>query len=265
MASLREAQRRRRRAGIDQPVVDLVGDELDAEIVRRRDQRAERLRRHHGAARIGRAGDQHAGKRRLRVGALPASPASAHGGSPRRSRSRPASRPSARDQVLVGRIAGRGDRHPVAGIEGAEKGQVEGRRRAGGHHDALGRHVEAVFLAIVARDARPAAPAGPAPRCSGSGRRRPRSAPPPAPSPAPAPPAGRPPCGRPASPACSRSAAARMTSMTMNGWISLRREACGGRLIAAPPCSPPRSCSRPIYRPCPSPAEGRVDPPARAP
>ncbi len=61
-------------------------------------------------------------------------------------------------QVLVGRIAGCGDRHPLAGIEGAEEGQVEGGRGAGGHHDALGGNVEAVGFRIVAGNPRPERP-----------------------------------------------------------------------------------------------------------
>ena len=56
-------------------------------------------------------------------------------------------------QVLVGRVAGRGDRNPLADVEGAEKGEVEGGRGAGGDHDALGRHLEAVGFRVVAGDA----------------------------------------------------------------------------------------------------------------
>ena len=62
-----ELQRGRRRAGVDQAVVDLVGDEEDAEILGRLDQRLQRVRRHHRAGRIGGAGDEHAGERLLRV------------------------------------------------------------------------------------------------------------------------------------------------------------------------------------------------------
>ena len=91
--------------------------------------------RDHRSGRIGGAGEQHALQRLFGVR--------------RRADARPSRWPAPTEldlddfdaerghDVAVGRIAGRGDRDTVAGIEHRQKCQVEGRRRAGRHRDPL--------------------------------------------------------------------------------------------------------------------------------
>jgi hypothetical protein len=59
-----------------------------------------------------------------------------------------------REDVAVGRVAGRGERDPVARLERGEKGELERRRRAGGDDD-LGRiDGDPVARAIIGGDRR---------------------------------------------------------------------------------------------------------------
>jgi len=95
----------------------------------------QRLRRHHGAGRIGGAGDEHALERRLAM---------------RRQqhlrRDRPARRLRGLDRhrfaaeraqdMPVGRIARQRDRDPIAGLEQREERQNESARRSRGDDDA---------------------------------------------------------------------------------------------------------------------------------
>ena len=62
------------RHGVIEPVINLVGNKTDAFVIRDTDQGRKRVGRHHGAGRIGRACDQHAGQRLLRCAARNVSP-----------------------------------------------------------------------------------------------------------------------------------------------------------------------------------------------
>ncbi len=57
-----------------------------------------------------------------------------------------------REDVAVGRIARRRQRHPVADVEGGQEGQQEGARRAGGDHHLPRRHGGAVGPAVMVGD-----------------------------------------------------------------------------------------------------------------
>ncbi len=56
--------------------------------------------------------------------------------------------------IAIRRVAGIGERHLVAGIERGEETEQERARRAGGDNDALDRHIDAVFVLVMTRDAR---------------------------------------------------------------------------------------------------------------
>ncbi len=126
---------------------------------------------HHGAGRIGRARD-HARRRAAslrcaamqRLAAISAQRVAAVGLDQHRLAAE-------RGQDMpVRRIAGIGDRHPVARLEQRQKRQDEAARRAGGHHDARRIEREAVGLAIMPRDARAQRRNARASRCSRCGR-----------------------------------------------------------------------------------------------
>ena len=125
--------------------------------------------------------------------------------------------------VAVRRIAGIGERHPVAGLEQRQERQDEAAGRTGGDHHAAGIEREAVGVRIVAGDARAqrrhAERLGIADAAVGERARAACRAT-----------AGAGAAGWPTSmwtmcaPVASSRAAAAITSMTMNGGTSLRRE-----------------------------------------
>ena len=100
------------------------------------------------------------------------------------------------EDVAVRRIAGIGQRHPVAGFEQRQERQDEAAGGAGGHHHPAGIERQIVGLAVMAGDARAQAWGCRAIRYSRCGPWRARPAPPRSRSAAPAPPAGLPPYAR---------------------------------------------------------------------
>ena len=100
------------------------------------------------------------------------------------------------EDVPVGRIAGIGQRHPVARLEQRQERQDEAARGAGGDHHARRVEREVVGVGVMAGDSRPQATGCRASRYSRCGHARARPAPPQSRSPARAPPAGPPPCAR---------------------------------------------------------------------
>ncbi len=187
-----------------------------------RDQTRQRVGIHHGAGRIGRARHHQAGERLLAVL-----------GDQRLGRQRPARLGRGLDQhrlatergedVPVRRIAGIGQRHPVARLEQRQKRQDEAAGGAGGHHHARRIEREIVGLGVVAGDSRPQARECRASRYSRCGRASAACA-------ACQRGAGAGAAGWPTSmcttraPLASSAAAAAITSMTMNGGTSLRLE-----------------------------------------
>ena len=130
-------------------VIDLVGDQPHAPCVAPFGQGLQLRAAHHRAGRIGRArhdqpGDRpcllERGDRRLE--------AIGRGG-----RQIDGLEIERRQDVAIGRIARRRERHPVAGIEAREEGERKAARRAGRDDHPLGRHLGAVGVAIVPRDA----------------------------------------------------------------------------------------------------------------
>ena len=186
------------------------------------------VRLHHGAGRIGRAGDHHAGERLL-----------AMRGDQRLRRQRPARLGRRFDQhrlaaeraedVPVRRIAGIGERHAVARLEQREEGEHKAARGPGGDDDARRIERQIVSLGVMAGDA-------------GAQRGNPQRlgvADAPGASAACAAAiavAGADAAGWPTSmcttrrPCASIRAAAAITSMTMNGGTSLRFEGLSSRL-----------------------------------
>ena len=142
-----DLQRRDRAGAVVQPVVDLVGDEADAELARPLDQRGELGARQHGAGRVGRARDQRAGEVRRQVGGARLEAVLGAGGDADRHEV------ERLQDVAVGRIAGLADRHPVAALEEAGEGEDEAGRRAGGDDDAAGVEVDPVPVAVEPGDA----------------------------------------------------------------------------------------------------------------
>ncbi len=133
-------------------MIDLVGDEADAEIAGRLDQRLQGVRRHHRSGRIGGAGDQDAveplprvfGREHLRRDGV----AGRGGGLDEHHLAA-----ERLEDVLVGGVSGACDGDAGPRLEQREEGQDEGRGRAHRHGDATDRHLDAVGLGIVARDA----------------------------------------------------------------------------------------------------------------
>ncbi len=137
-----------RRRAVDDAVIDLVGDEADAAgaaIVRDRDQV---VGVEHGPGRVRRAGDDQAVERPRRLEQLDRGLVARRLGAGQRHR---LDAEGVQD-VLVTGIARLDERDPVAGVEGGEEAQHEARRRAGRHHDPLGRHLDPVPGAIVPGD-----------------------------------------------------------------------------------------------------------------
>jgi hypothetical protein len=103
-------------------MIDLIGDQLDAHALRCVDELAQRIGCHHGAGRIGRAGNQYATKRRI------AMRCDQHLGC-----DRPARRLRGLDRhrlaaegaqnMTIGRIAWQRDRHAIPGLEQREEGE----------------------------------------------------------------------------------------------------------------------------------------------
>ncbi len=139
--------------GVIEAVIDFVGDEADAEILRRRDESGKRVLAHHGAGRIGRARHQQAVQRLARM---------------RRAqglrRDRPARFFAGLDQhrlaaergedVAIRRIAGIGQRDAIARLEQREERQHKSARRAGGDDDARRIDLHGISVRIMPRDAR---------------------------------------------------------------------------------------------------------------
>ncbi len=116
-------------------MVDLVGNDGDAQAFGGFHQHLQRVDRNDGACRIGRTGEQHALERlflvrglhvlRMQVG-IPAR-FDFHDLDAQR-----------RHDVAIGGIAGRGDGHPVSGVEHGKESKVEGRRGACRHGNTRG-------------------------------------------------------------------------------------------------------------------------------
>ena len=189
----------------------------------------ERVGVHHGAGRIGRACDQHA-LERLACDARRSAPRpSAPSASRPRFRSAPARSRARVEDVPVRRIAGIGERDPVARLEQRQKRQDETAGRAGGDHDP--RRIEREPVSARRSGARCARAATEcrASRCSRCGRASSAACA------AAIAVAGAGAAGWPTSmwttrpPAASIRAAAAITSMTMKGGTSLRREGVSRR------------------------------------
>ena len=135
-------------------MIDLVGDVPEPEPAAAGSDIGNGLRRHHHAGRVGRAHGQHAGERLLAMGALDQvgrQRETGFGADLDRHWLQ-----SERDQdVAIGRIARRRDRDPRTRLETGEEGEDEAARRARGHDHALGRHLDAISILIMAGDAIP--------------------------------------------------------------------------------------------------------------
>ena len=119
-----------------------------------RNQLRQRLRLHHGAGRIGRTADHHAGKRLFLMGS-----------DQRLARQGPACFRGSFDQhrlaaeraenMPIRRIAGIGQRHALARFEQRKERQNKTAGRAGGDHNARRIELKIVGVGVVASDARP--------------------------------------------------------------------------------------------------------------
>ena len=134
-------------------MIDFIGNEGDAEPRADLADVAQGRCAHHRAGRVGRAHQQHAIERASRMFGLD------HGGGDDMAVARAGGErrrldPDRFENVAIGRIAGRRDRDPRAGVEKREERENESTRRPGGDGDPLWRHRQAVGLVIVAGDAR---------------------------------------------------------------------------------------------------------------
>ena len=134
---------------VDQAVVNLVADELDAGGVAPGSDRRQFLGRYDRSGGIGRAGDDDALHRRVEFGEH------LRGGL------EPGLRP-ARDldhltsqcgqDVSIARVAGAGHRHPVADVEAGQKCQQKTARRAGGDYHGVRLDADAVLALVIRGD-----------------------------------------------------------------------------------------------------------------
>ena len=117
------------------------------------DQARQRLARHHRAGRIGGAADQHALQRCLAMRSQQGFAGQRVAGVARGLDQHRLAAERGQD-MAIGRIAGHGDRHPVARLEHRKERQDETAGRARRDHDPLGVYGTAISIAVVPGDPR---------------------------------------------------------------------------------------------------------------
>ena len=114
---------------------------------------SQRLARHHRAGRIGGAGDQHAFQRCLAMRGKQGFAGQRVAGVARGLDQHRLAAERGQD-MAIGRIAGHGDRHPVARLEHRKERQDKTAGRACCDHDPLGVYRTAIRIAVVSGDPR---------------------------------------------------------------------------------------------------------------
>ena len=152
----REGERGLGRLLVGQPVVDLIRDEGDAQLITGCADSGQILAAHHRARGIGRAHQQDAVERRSRMGrhdhlscddiAAGLAGLDTDGLDTQRM-----------EDVEIGGVTGSRNSHPRTGIEQGQEGQQEAPGRAGRHDDAVRRHINAIGFAVMPGNASPQA------------------------------------------------------------------------------------------------------------